>query len=38
MDFLLDADAGLAGKDRLYRPLEKAVGHKETLMKHLQKR
>jgi hypothetical protein len=38
LDFLLDSDAGLAGKDRLYRALDKAVGHKEALMKHLQKR
>lgn len=38
LDFLLESDAGLAGKDRLYRALDKAVGHKEALMKHLQKR
>lgn len=38
MDFLLDCDAGVAGKDRLYRALDKAVGHKDALMKHLQGR
>lgn len=38
MDFLLDADAGVAGKDRLYRALDKAIPHKDALMQHLQKR
>ena len=38
MDFLLDSDGGVAGKDRLYRALDKAVPHKDALMKHLQQR
>lgn len=38
MDFLLDSDAGVAAKDRLYRALDKALPHKEALMKHLQER
>jgi transposase len=38
MDFLLDADAAIAAKDRLYRALDKALPHKEALMKHLQNR
>ena len=38
LDFLLDSDGGVAGKDRLYRALDKALPHKEALMKHLQNR
>jgi transposase len=38
MDFLLDTDSGVAGLDRLYRALDKALPHKEALMKHLQNR
>jgi transposase len=38
LDFLLDTDAGIAGKDRLYRALDKAGEHKEKLLEHLQQR
>lgn len=35
MDVLLDADASVAGKDRLYRCLDRIVAHKPALEKHL---
>ena len=35
MDVLLDTDAGVAGKDRLYRCLDRIVAHKPALEKHL---
>lgn len=35
MDVLLDADAAVAGKDRLYRCLDRIVAHKPALEKHL---
>lgn len=35
MDLLLDADAAVAGKDRLYRCLDRIVEHKPALEKHL---
>jgi transposase len=35
MDVLLDADAAVAGKDRLYRCLDRIVTHKPALEKHL---
>jgi len=35
MDLLLDADAAVAGKDRLYRCLDRIVAHKPALEKHL---
>ena len=38
MDFLLDEDAEVAGKDRLYRALDKAVEHRQALFMHLQER
>lgn len=38
MDFLLGCDAAVAGKDRLYRALDKAVEHKDALLAHLQER
>lgn len=38
MDFLLGCDQAVAGKDRLYRALDKAVVHKDALLAHLQKR
>lgn len=38
MDFLLGCDEAVAGKDRLYRALDKAVEHKEGLLGHLQQR
>jgi len=38
MDFLLDCDAQVAGKDRLYRCLDKIVDHKEHLQEHLCRR
>ncbi len=38
MDFLLGCDDAVAGKDRLYRALDKAVAHKDELLAHLQQR
>ena len=38
MDFLLGCDEAVAGKDRLYRALDKALEHRDALMGHLQKR
>ena len=38
MDFLLGCDGSVAGKDRLYRALDKAVEHKDALLGHLQGR
>lgn len=38
MDVLLGCDARVAGKDRLYRALDKAVEHKDALLAHLQGR
>ncbi len=35
MDVLLDCDAAVADKDRLYRCLDRIVEHKEALEKHL---
>lgn len=35
MDLLLDSDARVAEKDRLYRCLDRMVGHKEALEQHL---
>jgi hypothetical protein len=35
MDLLLDTDAAVAGKDRLYRCLDRLVAHQEALEKHL---
>lgn len=35
LPFLLDTDARLASKDRLYRCLDKVIAHKENLQKHL---
>jgi len=35
MDLLLDTDAGVAEKDRLYRCLDRMIHHKEALEKHL---
>jgi transposase len=35
MDLLLDTDSAVAAKDRLYRCLDRIVGHKEALEKHL---
>ena len=35
MDLLLDCDAAVADKDRLYRCLDRMVEHKEALEKHL---
>jgi transposase len=35
MDLLLDTDAGVAEKDRLYRCLDRMVAHKEGLERHL---
>ncbi len=35
MDLLLDTDAAVAGKDRLYRCLDRLVAHKPALEKHL---
>lgn len=35
MEFLLDTDARVAEKDRLYRCLDRIVEHKEALEKHL---
>ena len=35
MDVLLDSDAAVAGKDRLYRCLDRIVAHKPELEKHL---
>jgi transposase len=35
MDILLDTDARVAGKDRLYRCLDRIVEHKEALEQHL---
>ena len=35
MDLLLDADAAVAAKDRLYRCLDRIVAHKPALEKHL---
>jgi len=35
MEALLDSDARVAEKDRLYRALDRMVGHKEALEKHL---
>jgi transposase len=35
MDLLLDTDAAVAAKDRLYRCLDRIVAHKEALEKHL---
>jgi transposase len=35
MDVLLDTDAAVAGKDRLYRCLDRIVAHKPALEKHL---
>jgi transposase len=35
MDVLLDTDAAVAGKDRLYRCLDRIVAHKPELEKHL---
>jgi transposase len=38
MDFLLGCDEMVAGKDRLYRALDKALEHRDALMGHLQER
>ena len=38
MDFLLGCDEAVAGKDRLYRALDKALEHRDALIGHLQKR
>jgi hypothetical protein len=38
MDFLPGCDEAVAGKDRLYRALEKALTHLDALMGHLQER
>ena len=38
MDILLDCDARVAEKDRLYRCLDKVIEHKEELEKHLAQR
>jgi transposase len=38
MDFLLGCDEAVAGKDRLYRALDKALEHRDALMSHLQER
>jgi transposase len=35
MDLLLDSDASVADKDRLYRCLDRIVAHKEALEQHL---
>ena len=35
MDLLLDTDASVAEKDRLYRCLDRMIGHKEALEQHL---
>jgi transposase len=35
MDLLLDCDAAVAQKDRLYRALDRMVGHKDALERHL---
>lgn len=35
MDLLLDTDAAVAGKDRLYRCLDRLVAHKDALEQHL---
>ncbi|MDV7402660.1 IS1634 family transposase, partial [Arthrospira platensis SPKY1] len=35
MDLLLDTDAAVAGKDRLYRCLDRIVAHKPALEQHL---
>jgi transposase len=35
MDILLDTDAAVAGKDRLYRCLDRIVAHKSALERHL---
>jgi hypothetical protein len=35
MDLLLDTDASVAGKDRLYRCLDRLVAHKPALERHL---
>ena len=35
MDLLLDSDAAVAEKDRLYRALDRMVAHKEALERHL---
>lgn len=35
MDLLLDTDAAVAGKDRLYRCLDRIVAHKPALERHL---
>jgi transposase len=35
MDLLLDSDAAVAEKDRLYRALDRMVGHKDALERHL---
>ena len=37
-DFLLGCDEAVAGKDRLYRALDKALEHRDALMGHLQER
>jgi len=38
MDVLLDTDFAVAGKDRLYRCLDRLVVHKDDLFKHLKHR
>ena len=38
MDLLLDSTAAVAEKDRLYRALDRMVGHKEALERHLAER
>jgi transposase len=38
MDLLLDTDAAVAEKDRLYRCLDRMLPHKEALEKHLSQR
>ena len=38
MDFLLGCDEAVAGKDRHYRALDKALEHRDALMSHLQER
>ena len=38
MDFLLGCDEAVAGKDRLYRALDKALEHRDALMGYLQER
>ncbi len=38
MDVLLDTDFAVAGKDRLYRCLDRLVAHKDDLFKHLKQR